>query len=96
MPDDTFTSLFAELFERWRERDPATRTKAQLAREVGIDPSLVTHWTKGNTKPDGAGAVLPKLCAVLGASVEDARRLYTACGVTLGPVLGDESIAAGA
>lgn len=87
MQVDTFTDLFAALFKRWQGDDPRTRTKAQLAREVGIDPSLVTHWTRGNTKPDGAGPVLPKLCEVLGASVEEARQLYTACGVSLGPVL---------
>jgi transcriptional regulator with XRE-family HTH domain len=91
-----FASLFKQHLDAWCAAVPE-RSKSQLAREIGVDPSLISHYLKGTVSPDPQGPVLARVCAAFGLDVEQARALYSALGIDLGPVLppvGPESTAA--
>ena len=47
-----------------------TRSLRSIAAEVGVSPASVTNWRSGKRVP--GGAVLPRLCRVLGIEADDA------------------------
>ena len=80
-----FLPLLTRLFGEWQSGGEE-RTRAEFARRMDVSPSLVTHWLAGRVRPD-VTTTLPRMCAVFGLAVTDARELYEACGVSLGPIL---------
>lgn len=78
-----FATLFAAHAAAWTATG---RTRAELARALGAaHQSIVNQYERGLNRPDVSR--LARMCAVFGLSVEDARKLYTAVGIDLTPVL---------
>lgn len=59
----------AEFGRRLRKRLAARGAARRLAAAVGVAPASVTHWSAGETAPDGA--TFDRVCAALGADPAD-------------------------